>query len=379
MQGVKQPPEQGTDVRRNREKNKPRARRESGNTGGNGGRGLQGEPGGGGVGVEHLDRFEGVLGEVFADQFELFEDVVGDGDDVATDLVGLEDVEQLAGTGPDEFLGWVRLHHLDGGGHQRHGVAAGVGDSAGKDGDATWGRIGKGGGDIADLREGQKGCHVQFHFGAGKALNERAARFGLAIGDGDLHVDVLAPGGDFVGLAFHFGEVVGKDLEGNGFVGDDFEDVFGESAVVRDSGLAHEGGVGGEAGDVGLAGHFEHAGFVGAIGEDLDSKFGYIWHHASVPLKLPQNNLDRIWEVGRPKVRGAAIGLAVGQVNQDCLTPRSLAGGDIAPAVTHHEAAAQVDVVRSRGLGEQAGLGLSAETVIGGVMKAGVEFCELRE
>ena len=34
---------------------------------------------------------------------QLLQEVVGDGDDVAADLVGLEDVEQLARAGPDQL------------------------------------------------------------------------------------------------------------------------------------------------------------------------------------------------------------------------------------------------------------------------------------
>ena len=50
-----------------------------------------------------LHRLERILVEILADQRQLGEHVVGDGDDVAADLVGLEDVEQLARAGPEQL------------------------------------------------------------------------------------------------------------------------------------------------------------------------------------------------------------------------------------------------------------------------------------
>ena len=45
-----------------------------------------------------------------------------------------------------------------------------------------------------------------------------------------------------------------------------------EGAIVGDAGLAHQGRVGGEPLDVGLAVHLQHAGLVGAVGEDLGAQ-----------------------------------------------------------------------------------------------------------
>ncbi len=55
--------------------------------------------------VEHLHGLEAVGVEVLVDEAELLQHVVGDRDDVAADRVGLEDVEQFAGAGPDQLLG----------------------------------------------------------------------------------------------------------------------------------------------------------------------------------------------------------------------------------------------------------------------------------
>ena len=53
--------------------------------------------------VEHLHGFERILVHVLADQRQLLDDVVGHRDDLAADLVGLENVEQFARARPDQF------------------------------------------------------------------------------------------------------------------------------------------------------------------------------------------------------------------------------------------------------------------------------------
>ena len=53
--------------------------------------------------VEHLHGLERVFVHVLADQRQLLDDVVGHRDDLAADLVGLEDVEQLARARPDQL------------------------------------------------------------------------------------------------------------------------------------------------------------------------------------------------------------------------------------------------------------------------------------
>ena len=68
------------------------------------------------------------------------------------------------------------------------------------------------------------------------------------------------------------------DFEGDGFGGDALENVFGEGLVVGDADLLHEGGVGGEALDVGLGVEIEDAGFIGAVGVDLDFEVEEVFH-----------------------------------------------------------------------------------------------------
>ena len=80
---------------------------------------------------------------------------------------------------------------------------------------------------------------------------------------------VLAPGRDLVRLADHAVGVVGEDLERDGAVGDQADEVDGERLVVVDAGRTHQRGVGGEALDEGVGTELEDAVTVGAVGEEL--------------------------------------------------------------------------------------------------------------
>src|ERR1051325_1603335 len=84
---------------------------------------------------KHLHGVERVVAEVFAHELQLFQDVVGDGDDVAADGVGLEDVEELARAGPDQLRTRRGLEDLDAFAHDRHGIAPGVGNAPREHGD----------------------------------------------------------------------------------------------------------------------------------------------------------------------------------------------------------------------------------------------------
>src|SRR5688572_13237101 len=88
------------------------------------------------VAMEHPHGVERELVEVLAEQLQLAEQVVRDGDDVAAGAVGLDDVEDLARTSPDQLLpgpvGDRRDRRLDRG----NGVDAGVRDPPGEERDA---------------------------------------------------------------------------------------------------------------------------------------------------------------------------------------------------------------------------------------------------
>src|SRR2546422_7540153 len=73
-----------------------------------------------GIIPKHPHRLERVVVEVLAHQIELVEDLVRHRDDVASDGVGVEDIEEFARTRPDE-LDLGRLgDELRGRGHQGH-------------------------------------------------------------------------------------------------------------------------------------------------------------------------------------------------------------------------------------------------------------------
>src|SRR5271154_4130880 len=121
-----------------------------------GGNDIDGVAGLDGVIVKHLDGLERKVAEIFSEEIELAHDVVGDGDDVAADLFGVKDVEQLAGAGPNQLGVFVAAENFHGLSHQGKRIAAGVRDAAGKDGDVGRCAASESLVYFADLRKGEK-------------------------------------------------------------------------------------------------------------------------------------------------------------------------------------------------------------------------------
>ena len=154
---------------------------------------------------------------------------MGDGDDVAADRVGLEDVEELAGAGPDQLDWWdtapaARTRR----GHQRHRVAAGVGDPAGEHRDAADGPRPR-------AAETSRTCVKVISavtFSLTPALASRRIDRGRSTRPGCWSRGSSRrrsrPSGDLAGLPLHLGELVGEDLERDRPVGDRLEDCRGE-------------------------------------------------------------------------------------------------------------------------------------------------------
>src|SRR5581483_6399983 len=140
------------------------------------GRGSQLEAGSGSIAVEHPHGIERVVRQIAPEQAELAEDVGRDGDDVAADVARLNDVEQLARTGPDDLDAAVRPHDVEGPPHHRHRIDAGVGDAAGKDGDDAGCPVGQAGADALHLVHRQYGGDVDLHAGIGEPTHERIGR-----------------------------------------------------------------------------------------------------------------------------------------------------------------------------------------------------------
>ena len=76
-----------------------------------------------------------------------------------------------------------------------------------------------------------------------------------------------------MGLLLHLVELVGKYLEGDGQVLNVLQHLSGETLVIRDARLAHEGGVRGKPFDVGLLQGGKHVVQVGAVRIDFDLQF----------------------------------------------------------------------------------------------------------
>ena len=153
-------------------------------------------------------RFRASSLEVLADQRELLQDVVGHGDDVAADRVGLEDVQQLARARPDQLglrlraAGAPRASAMSGTGSRpvsamrpaNTETIAGVSGARRVDDRATCSSV-----MIA----------VTFSLHAGRATAARISgpqNSPLGVGHRNLHVDVLAPGRDLAGLPLHLVE-----------------------------------------------------------------------------------------------------------------------------------------------------------------------------
>ena len=75
--------------------------------------------------------------------------------------------------------------------------------------------------DRLDLRQREDGGDVERQSVGGQVRDQRGRGLPSRVGDGDLHEDVVAPGGDQTGLAAHFVELVGEHLEGDRLVDDD--------------------------------------------------------------------------------------------------------------------------------------------------------------
>jgi len=227
-----------------------------------------------GVACEHFHGFQGEFIEVFAEEGDFGDEVVGHGDDVASHDVGLDEVEKFARAGPQEF-------HIRGGFqkpeaflHERHGVAAAVGHASGEDRGYGWRTACERWEHAGDMRGGGHGGDIQLYAGLSKTGGHFVSGFAMRVGGWDFHIHILGPRGDFQGLAFHLSEFVAEDFEGNRQRGDHLQRLAGEGFVVADAGLAHEGGICGEAGDERVAAHFDNAGQARAVGEDFDLERG---------------------------------------------------------------------------------------------------------
>ncbi len=90
------------------------------------------------------------------------------------------------------------------------------------------------------------------------------------IGHGNLHVDVGAPGRDGPRLARHFIEVIGKDLERNGSIGNRGQNLAPERLVIGHPGLSCETRVGRETLHQRIAAQLHDTVEISTISKNLD-------------------------------------------------------------------------------------------------------------
>src|SRR5262249_52605330 len=91
--------------------------------------------GSGGVAIEGLHGLARILRQILANEIELAEELVRHGDDVAAALLGMEDVQELAGAGPKQFRLGARGGNLLARLHMRDRIDASIGDAPGENRD----------------------------------------------------------------------------------------------------------------------------------------------------------------------------------------------------------------------------------------------------
>src|SRR3984893_14581256 len=156
-----------------------------------------------------------ILGGLASERGELLQDVGGCRDDVAAHAVGLDHVPHLAGRRPDDLDLLGRARHA----HRRFDrgrvIDAEIGEPAGENRHASAGSLGKGRGCTHRLFLGGDHGDVDLHALAREHLDRVVKRLAMRVDHRQLHIDVLAEGGDHARLGDHLLDLVGNDLEGN--------------------------------------------------------------------------------------------------------------------------------------------------------------------
>ena len=99
--------------------------------------------------------------------------------------------------------------------------------------------------------------------------HQRNRTFPLGVGDWYFHRDMLSPSCDTTRLPFHFGEIVGENLERDRPIRDRDDHLACKCFVSGNARLAHQGRVGRKSLDERVGIHFKHAGLVSAVGKNL--------------------------------------------------------------------------------------------------------------
>ena len=120
------------------------------------------------------------------------------------------------------------------------------------------------------LLQSHQGRDVKPHARPGQFTQQVVRRLFFRVHHRNLHIDIAAPGGYFQGLSLHGLKFIGKDFKGDRPVRDRLDNLLGKGAIIIDRSLPHQGGIGGKALDQRIGIHFQHAGLVSPVCEDLD-------------------------------------------------------------------------------------------------------------
>src|SRR6266511_316898 len=219
--------------------------------------------------VEHLHRVKRIVVQVATDERQLLQQVIGYGNHLTTDCISLEDIEQLAGTCPDQLCLGIYLEQFHRCGHEGYRIPPCIGNASRKDRYVTRHFTVQSGNYIPYLAQRHDAGHIELQLPIRQAADQWAAVLLFGVCNRDFDVHVLAPAGHFHCLTFHLREVVGKNLQRQRFIPDLRQKLLRKYAIVRNSRLAHQARIGGEPPDAGYCIHLQHAGLIRTIGKYL--------------------------------------------------------------------------------------------------------------
>src|SRR5262249_18969724 len=146
-----------------------------------------------GIAIERLHRFARIFRQILADEIELAQELVRHRDDVAITLLGVEDIQELAGASPKQFRLGSRGGNLLARTHMRDRIDAGIGDAPGENRDnrrcCRMERVDDG----ADLIEREDRGDVERHAFGRERADELARGLPLGVGAWTFNVNVPPP------------------------------------------------------------------------------------------------------------------------------------------------------------------------------------------
>src|SRR6516225_3027598 len=81
---------------------------------------------------KHLDRLKRIVVEILAYQIKFFQQLVGDGDDMASDCVSLKNIQELPRTSPNQLRCWGGFKQFQSRRHERNRIQTRISNAARK-------------------------------------------------------------------------------------------------------------------------------------------------------------------------------------------------------------------------------------------------------